>query len=281
MIPGHARSDSLKIVSLGVRTTVSSNPLMAPISPIVLRSWKTLTSRALDLLYPPLCAVCGVNLSDGRALCDACDEDLPRLVAPFCDKCGEPFPGQIDGTFACPNCSKLKFAFEFARPATVRDERTLDMIHRLKYGRELHLAKDLGRLAYGAFSDPRLAPAIAGGWPLVPVPLHRKRLQHRHFNQAEEIARVLSSLSGLPLVRALQRTRATGHQTALTRSQRLENLRGAFAITQAGRDSARENLAGAILVDDVLTTGATVNECTKVLRREGVQRVFIVTVMRG
>jgi predicted amidophosphoribosyltransferase len=67
----------------------------------------------------------------------------------------------------------------------------------------------------------------------------------------------------------------------LTRSQRLENLRGAFAVTQAGRDSARVNLEGVILVDDVLTTGATVNECTKVLRREGVRRVFVVTVMRG
>jgi len=235
----------------------------------------------LDLLYPPLCVVCRESLSDGRALCDSCDADLPRLTEPFCETCGEPFPGQIEGAFACPNCSKLKFAFEFARPATVRDERTLDMIHRLKYSRELHLAKDLGRLAAEAFADPRLAPALAGNWPLVPVPLHRKRQQHRHFNQAEEISRVLSNYTDLPVLKALQRIRRTEHQTALTRSQRLENLRGAFVITRAGSRWREASPAGAVLVDDVLTTGSTIDECAKTLRRAGFLKIFAVTVMRG
>jgi len=248
---------------------------------IEVRGWRKWTSRALDLLYPPLCVVCRESLSDGRALCDSCDADLPRLTEPFCETCGEPFPGQIEGAFACPNCSKLKFAFEFARPATVRDERTLDMIHRLKYSRELHLAKDLGRLAAEAFADPRLAPALAGNWPLVPVPLHRKRQQHRHFNQAEEISRVLSNYTDLPVLKALQRIRRTEHQTALTRSQRLENLRGAFVITRAGSRWREASPAGAVLVDDVLTTGSTIDECAKTLRRAGFLKIFAVTVMRG
>jgi ComF family protein len=254
---------------------------MTPTPRLEIRGWRKLASRALDLLYPPLCAVCRENLSEGRALCDACDADLPQLVEPFCKTCGEPFPGEIEGPFACPNCSKLKFAFEFARPAMVRDDRVLEIIHRLKYGRELHLAKDLGRLAAGAFADPRLAPALAGNWPLVPVPLHRKRLQHRHFNQAEEISRVLSAYTGLPVIGALRRIRATEHQTALTRSQRLENLRGAFVITAAGRRRSGQSPAGAVLVDDVLTTGSTVDECAKILRRAGFQKVCAVTVMRG
>ncbi len=243
--------------------------------------WRKWLGRALDLLYPPLCAVCRVDLSDGRSLCEACDADLPRLVEPFCETCGETFPGQIEGPFACPNCRHLKFAFEFARPATSRDERILDMIHRLKYSREIHLAKDLGRLAAESFADPRLAPALAGKWPLVPVPLHRKRFQHRHFNQAEEISRVLARHTGLPVLKALRRIRATGHQTALTRAQRLENLRGAFAITQLGLRQIEESTAGAILVDDVLTTGSTVDECAKILRRAGYQKIAVVTVMRG
>ena len=238
-------------------------------------------SRSLDLLYPPICAVCQEILTHGRALCDGCTADLPRLVEPFCQTCGESFQGQIDTIFTCPNCHKIKFSFEFARPATLRDPRTLEMIHRLKYSRELHLAKDLGRLANDSFSDPRLAPALAGKWPLIPVPLHRKRFQHRHFNQAEEISRELAVLTGLPILKALHRTRQTEHQTALTRSQRLENLRGAFAINQAGRRSILKNPAGAVLVDDVLTTGSTVDECAKVLRKAGFQRVFVVTVMRG
>src|SRR5690606_33662907 len=112
----------------------------------------------------------------------------------------------------CPNCRNLRFAFSFARPALVRDERTLEMIHRLKYNRELHLAAELGRLAAGAFVDPRLAPALAKRWPLVPVPLHRQRFQERHFNQAEEISRVVSRLMDLPMLPALARIRATGHQ---------------------------------------------------------------------
>ncbi len=163
----------------------------------------------------------------------------------------------------------------------IRDDRTLDMIHRLKYNRELHLAKELGRLASDAFADPRLAPALAGNWPLVPVPLHRKRFQHRHFNQAGEISRELSRHTGLPVLDALKRTRATGHQTALTRSQRLENLRGAFAITAAGRRRIAAAPAGAVLVDDVLTTGSTVDECAKILRRAGFREIYVVTVMRG
>lgn len=235
----------------------------------------------LDWLYPCVCAICGAGLAGGRALCAGCDADLPRLAQPFCGTCGEAFDGRIDGDFACPNCHKLKFSFEFARSSTVRDERTLEMVHRLKYSREIHLARELGRLAYESFSDPRLAPALDGGWPLVPVPLHRKRQQNRHFNQAEEISRVLAHHTGLPVINGLKRTRSTETQTQLTRAQRLENLRGAFSLTGNGRRWLEESTAGAILVDDVFTTGSTVDECAKILRRAGFQRVFVVTVMRG
>ena len=244
-------------------------------------AWRKLAGLTLDLLYPSACAVCRVGLSGGRALCDACDADLPRLRVPFCKICGEAFEGAIDREFDCPNCSRLKFSFEFARPATVRDERTLDMVHRLKYNREIHLADELGRLAYESFADPRLAPALAGGWPLVPVPLHRKRQQDRHFNQAEEISRVLSRHTGLTVLKALQRIRSTETQTLLTRAQRLANLRGAFEVTAKGRRWLAGKNAGAILIDDVLTTGSTVDECAKTLRHGGFKQVCVVTVMRG
>jgi ComF family protein len=235
----------------------------------------------LDLLYPAACAVCDTRLDHGRALCAGCHEDLPRLAEPFCQSCGEMFEGKIDGPFACPNCSNLKFAFEFARPAMVRDERTLDLIHRLKYKREIYLSGELGGLARDAFEDPRLAPALEEAWPLVPVPLHRKRLRHRHFNQAEEIARSLSVRTGLPVVKALSRTRQTETQTLLSRKQRMANLRGAFSITESGKRWLDGSTAGAVLVDDVLTTGSTVHECASTLRGAGFHRIFVVTVMRG
>lgn len=236
--------------------------------------------RLLDIIYPPSCALCQVKLDAGRCLCAVCDADLPRLTAPFCDTCGEGFPGQIHEEFSCQNCSNLKFSFEFARPAMIRDERTLELIHRLKYARELHLARDLGRLAAEALADPRFAPAIAEKWPLVPVPLHLRREQNRHFNQAAEIARSLGSISGLPVLHALRRTRSTEHQTALTRAQRLANLRGAFVLSRSGLRASRKP-TGAILVDDVLTTGSTVDECAKILRKAGFHPIAVVTVMRG
>lgn len=220
-------------------------------------------------------------MAGARALCPPCDAELPRLAEPFCKDCGEAFEGRIDGDFSCPNCSKLTFSFDFARSAAVRDDRTLDMIHRLKYGRELHLAYELGCLAYEAFEDPRLAPALEGGWPLIPVPLFRKRQQERHFNQAAEISRVLSKLSKLPVLNGLRRTRSTETQTRLTRAQRLENLRGAFQITEKAQRWIAQSPAGAILVDDVFTTGSTVDECAKILRKAGFRRVVVVTVMRG
>ncbi len=243
--------------------------------------WRKAAAGFLDLLYPPACAVCRVNLKHGRALCAECHAELPRLAEPFCKSCGEMFEGVIQGPFVCPNCNDLSFAFEFARPAMLRDDRTLEMIHRLKYGREIHLAAELGRLAREAFADPRLAPALEGSWPLVPVPLHRKRLQSRHFNQAEEISHALSRETGLPLLKAMNRVRKTETQTLLSRRQRMENLKNAFEVTRNGKRWIKGSPEGAVLIDDVLTTGSTVNECAKTLRRAGFRKVFVVTVMRG
>lgn len=243
--------------------------------------WQRGLARALDLLYPSSCAVCGGNLSHGCSLCTDCAGDLPSLAAPFCMSCGEAFPGKIDGPFECPNCSGISFAFEFARPAMLRDDRTLDLIHRLKYKRHIHLADTLAGLAARAFCDPRLERALAESWPLVPVPLHRKRLRHRYFNQAAEIARGLSARTGLPVLQALRRIRSTDTQTRLGRKQRMENLRGAFEPTRHGLRWLESGPQGAVIVDDVLTTGSTVNECAKVLRQAGFHRVQVVTVMRG
>ncbi len=243
--------------------------------------WRRWGSWLLDLLYPPSCVLCERPLADGRALCGACAASLPRLERPCCETCGQPYEGRIDAVFDCPNCGDMRFAFRFARPALRRDERTLEIIHRLKYRREIHLAGELGRLAMAAFEDPRLARALKEGWLLVPVPLHRKRLRWRHFNQAEEIARALGREAGLPVLDGLKRLRSTSTQTALGRRQRLVNLRGAFALTRAGRRGLCGKPAGVLLIDDVLTTGSTAHECARTLRRAGVRQVLVLAVMRG
>ena len=243
--------------------------------------WRRGPGRLLDLAYPPRCEACGTGLSHGRCLCPACYGALPRLTAPFCQRCGESFEGRIDGSFDCPNCSRLSFSFEFARPAMVWDEVTRGLIHQLKYHRAIHLAGELGRLATEGLDDPRFTEALAGGWPLVPVPVHRTRLRHRHFNQAAEIARGVATHSGLPVVAALRRIRSTDTQTRLSRKERLKNLTGAFALSPAGYRWLAHSTAGVIVVDDVLTTGSTVEACAATLRAGGCKRVQVLTAMRG
>lgn len=221
-------------------------------------------------------------LRHNRWLCADCAGSLPRIAAPFCESCGESFDGRIEGPFPCPNCRDLSFAFDFARPALRGHDSTRRLVHDLKYRRQIQLAPELARLALAAFDDPRLAPALDARWPLVPVPLHHTRLHHRHFNQSAEIARALARFTGLPLLPALRRVRATETQTHFGRARRLENLRGAFDLSRTGRRLAAHPPHGAILVDDVLTTGATAHECAHTLRRLArVEMVVAVTVMRG
>ena len=238
--------------------------------------WSRFGRGLLDLIYPGGCRTCGDPLQGGDAFCDPCRDAIPALAAPHCETCGEMFDGAIDGTFDCANCRGQSFRFEFARPGVPRSEAAMELIHDLKYRRQLHLARETARLARRAFDDPRLKVALDARWPLVPVPLHRRRLRWRQFNQAAEIARPLGKSLGLEVRPLLKRVRSTPTQTRLSRRQRQENLKGAFKAT---RDV--EGLDGVILVDDVFTTGSTVNECSRVLVRAGVQKVVVVTAMRG
>lgn len=234
-------------------------------------------SRLLDWVYPGRCDQCGCGLSGQRSLCVECEEAIPGLRRPFCEVCGLMFHGVIERAFECPNCRSQRFAFEFARSGVPRNPGVLEMIHAFKYAKRLELGYELAGLAARAFDDSRLAFPLAERWPLVPVPLHRGRYGWRQFNQAEEIARHLGHRVGLPVCHGLKRLRATVTQTRLTRRQRQKNLKGAFEA----RVKRLSGVFGVILVDDVLTTGSTVHECAKVLRRAGVQKVIVVTVMRG
>lgn len=234
-------------------------------------------SKVLDWVYPGVCHQCGCGLSGGRSLCAQCEASIPSLRRPFCEVCGQMFDGLIEGAFACPNCRNQRFAFEFARPGVPRSPAAMALIHEFKYSRRLDIGWELGEMAARAFEDSRMAFPLAERWPLIPVPLHRRRLGWRQFNQASEIARHLGRLVGLPVCDGLKRVRATETQTRLSRRQRQKNLRGAFEV----RPRELSDEFGAILVDDVLTTGSTVHECAKVLRRAGVQKVIVVTAMRG
>ncbi len=191
------------------------------------------------------------------------------------------FEGKIQSQFICPNCRDLTYAFRFARPVLWNSDSARTLIHGLKYQRHLYLARDLARIASEAFKDPRLARAVEERWTLIPVPLHWKREQSRHYNQSEEIARHLGDLMKLPVVNGLKRQRSTPTQTHLNRKQRLLNLRGSIELSSVGKRLNPHEIKGLILIDDVFTTGATVQECARILAQNQHENIVVVTVMRG
>lgn len=232
---------------------------------------------ALTLIYPSACQLCAerrARVEDGF-VCGECQRQVRFIVPPFCERCGLPFAGELTTAFTCSNCRDLKLHFATARSAVTARGVTLEAIHRFKYQSALwfepFLADLLLRSAVPALRDC--------DWNVVvPVPLHPTKLREREFNQAARLGRHLARALQIPLVEnALRRTRPTRTQTLLTRQQRAENMRNAFA------PGATNAIAGkrVVLVDDVLTTGATTNACAQILKRAGAEEVCVWTVARG
>lgn len=242
-------------------------------------------SAFLDIVYPRRCEMCETLLEAGREaearwLCDGCLKNLKRIEPPFCNVCGEPYEGAVTDSFRCGNCTDLKLHFDFAVSAYHAEGPVRELVHRFKYQRRLDLRGLLTCMLRHVLEDERLAGA--DDWLIVPVPLHPTRERARQFNQAWELGRHLSKLTGLSALQALRRVRATPQQAALTRNQRLENLRKAFALSGAGAKSGGLKGRKVLLVDDVLTTGSTTSECARILKRDGgVEKVVVITVARG
>lgn len=244
---------------------------MKPLVP----SLQRLGRRALDFLYPPHCTVCRAPAEVGRHLCPPCLSDAPKVNEPFCEVCSTPFEGAITGTMICPACREEPRAFDFAATAYRSQGVVRECIHRFKYDNHFHLRHPLARWLGESLGDRRLS-----GTPwkaLVPVPLHPLRERERGFNQSAILARLLARESGLAVAPLLARTRPTRSQTRLGKVDRSENLRNAFELrhTMDVRDHHF------LLIDDVLTTGTTVNACARVLKRAGAASVGVLTVARA
>lgn len=239
-------------------------------------------ARWLDLLYPPLCELCEKPLRSGRYLCEECRAKLPRITKPFCIQCGVPIDGAVPDDILCSQCRGSDFAFEFARAAARAEGPARDLMHAYKYGRNIHLHRELALLMEEVWQDPRVAAQTDPPWVLVPVPLHWRRQQWRWFNQSYEIARTLARERGLRFEHALRRVRSTKQQTLLNRAERLANLRGAFPLNRRAERNATLRGQPVLLIDDVFTTGSTAQECARVLNEEGgAQKVVVLTVLRG
>jgi len=235
-------------------------------------------SHGLNLLYPPVCQLCHVQrakANDGF-VCSECWSQVRFIRPPFCERCGLPFAGDLTTSFTCSNCLGLELHFSSARSAVVAKTVVREAIHRYKYSRALWFGRFLADLLVRAAAPVLVAGA---GWDaMVPVPLHSVKLRAREFNQAARLAAPLAQATHITLnEQILRRVNPTPTQTLLTRDERAANMKNAFEV-RPGVHLAGQRL---VLVDDVLTTGATTNACAKALRQAGAKEVVVWTVARG
>ena len=230
----------------------------------------------LDLLFPPLCHLCKAFIPEAGDLfiCAECLEKITYLVSPLCSSCGAPFGTESSLDHLCGACLRRP-PFQASRSATLFAGPIQELIHRFKYGHRVHLSQPLGLLTARALASfcSQAEPEL-----IIPVPLHRKRLRQRGYNQSQLIGAVLAKQWKLSLeVGNLRRVRWTEPQTSLDAADRRDNVSGAFAV----RDPRRLEGKRVLLVDDVYTTGSTIRACTEPLREAGVAALFVVTVARS
>ena len=229
----------------------------------------------LNLLFPPLCMACREPVSDPGSLCPDCWQTLHFLEGPACTQCGLPFEIDPGGETLCAACLAYPPAFDKARAIMRYDEASRRPILALKHADRLDLVPSFGRWLERSGRE-----LLAGTDLIVPVPLHRARLWKRRYNQSAELARALSRLGGLPVDPfILCRSRPTPSQGEMpSASARRRNVRGAFAVPN-GRKPELDGKR-VLLVDDVMTTGATVNACAKALKRAGAANVYVLALAR-
>lgn len=236
-----------------------------------LRNW---AQTAADLLIPPLCVGCQCRLEAGY-LCSKCVKLTRRVKPPFCECCSHNFDGAITTEFLCPNCQDRPMHFSCAVASRHARGLVRNMIHDFKYNKREYLRRPLADWLADTLDDSRMTTTPIDA--LIPVPLHATRQRERGYNQAQLLAELIAADYHFPLLHSLRRARYTQKQTSFDRAQRMENLHDAFVVS----DNTSVKNKNLVLVDDVLTTGSTLNECARVLRQAGAASVRAICVARG
>lgn len=241
-------------------------------SPRPARGWLRLFGRkALDVVYPAHCPGCGCGTAEPGTLCGACWQKMPFIARPYCERLGTPFSIDIGGPLLSPAAIAEPPAFDRARAVALHDGDARLFVTRLKFGDRLDLARPMGRLMAAAGKE-----VLEGADALVPVPLHWTRHLWRRFNQSAALAEEIAAHCGVPVRHDLiRRHKRTPQQIGLSKAQRAANLQGAFKVPP----SAKAEVEGLhlVLIDDVHTTGATLNACARVLRRAGAAKIDVLT----
>jgi len=230
--------------------------------------------RALvDGVLPPRCLACGETVDEPDSLCGRCWSGVTFFAPPWCAACGLPFPHPMGEDALCAACARERRSWDRARAVLRYDKNSRRLVLGLKHGDRTHQARAFGRWMHRAGAD-----VLSGADLLIPVPLHWTRLFQRRYNQAALLAQAIRSAGGPPVaVDWLVRRRRTPVQGHLGPVARERNVRGAFMM-RAGRSVAGKRV---VIVDDVMTTGATVEECARVLKRARAASIGVLTLARA
>jgi ComF family protein len=242
----------------------------------------SLLREFMDLLYPPRCPSCRVFLCEGdrpggsrEGFCGDCLGGFSKLGSPLCPICGNPFRSGIEEDHLCEECLRKRPFFDKILAPYLYEGRIMDAVHQFKYQGKTHIAKALGPLL-ASYSQKRIPEER--DLLVMPVPLHRKRLRERGFNQSLLLARQVAPRLGAAVDSlSLCRIRDTQVQMGLKKQDRRRNVRRAFECI----DPKAVRGKTVLLVDDVATTGSTLNECARVLKRAGCRKVLCLVVARA
>lgn len=248
-------------------------------------TWNALVSRTraglahavetgIRMVYPPSCVACGGATAEVHVLCPQCWSRIGFISRPYCERLGTPFAVDLGGALHSPAAIADPPVFNRARAVCRHDDVARDLVHRLKFGDRPELGVALANMMLLAGAE-----ILDEADLLVPVPLHRARLWRRRFNQAAVLARIIAKRRGLPVdLKALARVKPTRPQVGLSRPQRADNLQGAFKVARAARPQVEGRRI--VMIDDVLTTGATANAAARALLRAGAVSVDVLTFTR-
>lgn len=231
-------------------------------------------ARALDILFPPQCLNCHALVPTHGTLCLPCWQQLRFITDPHCECCGCPFEFALGKDALCGECMRERPLYAQARAVFRYDEHSRALVTRLKYTDQTQLAA-----VYGTWLAKFGRELVLQSDVIIPVPLHYWRFVGRRYNQSALLSQALSKHCALPVIPdGLKRIRATKPQPGLTQKQRLDNVRGAFAVHPKHATFLKGK--SILLVDDVMTTSATAGQCAKELLKGGAMQVNVLTLAR-